>query len=278
MPKSLYHPLIFTDLDGTLLEHSNYSAEPADRLIRQFEDQSIANVIPITSKTQAEWQSLRRSLRLDIAISVTENGSVIHTSSGFPFRHDKREHRIISGTSYSDILKRVEQLPSILRRQITGFHDMSAEAVAEATGLSVDEAKRAKKRDATEPFLWSGSATELDMLKAICADADIQIQRGGRFFHFTGKATKRWAMERIKDAFVSRTTDREIITIALGDGPNDLAMIEAADFGVIMPNPEGVTIFSDKRHVRNAPEPGPKGWVVAVEEILKELGINLPKS
>ena len=70
----------------------------------------------------------------------------------------------------------------------------------------------------------------------------------------------------------------EIISIALGDGPNDLAMIEAADFGVIMPNPEGVTIESTKPHVRTAPLSGPEGWAIAVTEILAELGLNLRQS
>ena len=55
-------------------------------------------------------------------------------------------------------------------------------------------------------------------------------------------------------------------------------MIEAADFGVIMPNPQGVTIESQKPFVRTAPAAGPAGWVAAVTEILAELGLNLRQS
>ncbi|MEP0641973.1 HAD hydrolase family protein, partial [Parasphingorhabdus sp.] len=108
--------------------------------------------------------------------------------------------------------------------------------------------------------------------------ADIQLQRGGRFYHLTGRATKEQAMDYIIKVTAERKADSKIVAIALGDGPNDLAMIEAADVGVIMPNPEGVTITSTKPHVRTAPFPGPEGWVIAVREILTGLGLNLSES
>lgn len=103
--------------------------------------------------------------------------------------------------------------------------------------------------------------------------ADIVIQRGGRFYHFTGPATKKQTMAQIKGGVAEQSPTETILTIALGDGPNDLAMIEAADFGVIMPNSGGVMIDSRERHVRIAPAPGPQGWVIAVRQILTELGL-----
>ena len=58
MPKFDMRPLIFTDLDGTLLDHDTYSAEPAASLIRTLHEQSVADVIPVTSKTQMELAAL----------------------------------------------------------------------------------------------------------------------------------------------------------------------------------------------------------------------------
>ena len=68
MPKRPAHPLIFTDLDGTLLDHESYSAKPADLLIEQIIGQSIGSVIPITSKTRAELRLslFRKALSLKI--------------------------------------------------------------------------------------------------------------------------------------------------------------------------------------------------------------------
>jgi mannosyl-3-phosphoglycerate phosphatase len=161
---------------------------------------------------------------------------------------------------------------------MVGFADMTAGEVAEATGLAIDKALLAKEREATEPFLWTGSNAELEELSTIMARAGLRIQQGGRFYHLTGHATKDQAMARIKMAFAKRKPDCGIVSIALGDGPNDLAMIEAADIGVIMPNPEGVTISSRRPSVRTAPTAGPEGWVIVIREIFAELGLNLPES
>ena len=278
MPKRPVYPLIFTDLDGTLLDHDSYSAKPADLLIQQIIASSLASIIPITSKTRAEWRSLQQSIPLAETVSVTENGSAIHTPRGLRLETGNRPQIIMLGIEYEEIVERINKLPPFLRQHITGFSDMSVAEVAAATGLGTGDALLAKNRQASEPFLWSGSDAQLEELEALMTDADIRIQRGGRFYHFTGHATKQQAMALIKAAFAAGKPDTKIVSIALGDGPNDLAMIEAADFGVIMPNPEGVTIESSKPRIRTAPVPGPQGWVLAVREIFAELGLNLQES
>jgi mannosyl-3-phosphoglycerate phosphatase len=278
MPERPLYPLIFTDLDGTLLDHNSYSAKPADRLIQHISDRSIGSIIPVTSKTCAELRSLQQTIPIRETISVTENGSVIHMPHGYPFERASDPQTILLGIGYSEILDRIAALPRILRHHIRGFADMSAEEVSKATGLAMDEALLAKERQASEPFLWSGSDKALKELDLIMADADIRIQRGGRFYHFTGHATKQQAMAQIKAAFVERMTESAIISIALGDGPSDLGMIEAADIGVILPNPDGVTIKTNRSDVRTAPSPGPQGWVFSVRKIFAELGLILPES
>ncbi|MEH6791878.1 HAD-IIB family hydrolase [Parasphingorhabdus sp.] len=278
MPTDTVHPIIFTDLDGTLLDHKSYSVDPADRLIRQLSESAIATVIPVTSKTLAELQSLQRSLPIPETASVTENGSLIFSPSGVPFRSDGKAHELLTGISYSAILAALGMLPRSFRQHITGFSDMSVNEVANATGLSITDAELAKQRNATEPFLWTGSDAALNELRSLMADRNISIQQGGRFYHFTGPATKSLAMNRIMSAFEAQSPERKIVSIALGDGPNDLSMIEAADIGVVMPNPEGVTITSSKPHVRKAPTSGPHGWCLAIREIIAELGLILPES
>ncbi|PHR18181.1 MAG: hypothetical protein COA41_10365 [Sphingopyxis sp.] len=278
MPESCLYPLIFTDLDGTLLDHNSYSAKPADLLIRRIIGQSIGSVIPITSKTRAELRSLQNSIAIGETISVTENGSVIYVPPGYSLGQTSDPQVTLLGSGYSEILDRIAGLPKLLRQHIRGFADMSGAEVSEATGLGIDESVLAKQREASEPFLWSGSDEALEELRSIMAEANIRIQRGGRFYHFTGHATKEQAMARIKTSFVEQKPDCEVISIALGDGPNDLGMIEAADFGTIMPNPAGVTIGSSKPHVRTAAAPGPEGWVLAISELFAELGIILSES
>ena len=67
--------LIFTDLDGSLLDHDSYSFEPAKRLLKNLESANIP-VIPITSKTFAEVAVLRTILNNRHPF-VVENGAAI---------------------------------------------------------------------------------------------------------------------------------------------------------------------------------------------------------
>ncbi|WP_321325214.1 HAD-IIB family hydrolase [uncultured Parasphingorhabdus sp.] len=272
------YPVICTDLDGTLLDHHSYSAKPADGLVADLARRSLAEVVPVTSKTHAELLHLQQTLPLPFSLCVTENGSVLHGPENFITGEDDPSGRITMGVAYPAILDQIGKLPASLRRHFRGFSDMSVDAVVEATGLAYGDARRAKDRQATEPFLWSGTDGELESLASVVAESGLRIQRGGRFYHLTGHATKEQAMARIIETIAGRKPDCDILSIALGDGPNDLGMIEAADFGVIMPNPQGVTIVSVKPGVRTAPAPGPEGWVSAVTEILAELGLNLRQS
>lgn len=238
----------------------------------------MAEIIPITSKTRSELLALQQTIPIHDTVSVTENGSVIHTPHGRPFTSDNLPQTIIIGVEYRRILDRTRALPQHLRDHITGFSDMSVEAVVEATGLNGDDARRAKEREATEPFIWSGSDSAYAALEAAMAQTDIRIQRGGRFYHFTGQATKEQAMAKIVRAYQDQEPDTKFLTIALGDGPNDLGMIEAADMGVIMPNPDGATISSTQPHVHTAVAPGPRGWASTMLEISKEYGFTLSET
>lgn len=274
MSHSSVCPLIFTDLDGTVLDHVSYSPEPADDLIKSLHKSGAAKVMPVTSKTQAELTALDQQLPFKLSVKVSENGAVIHAPTGFPFSTGNAPETLVLGTTYRSVLKAVNVLPAALRKHFNGFADMDAEEVSWHTGLTLSAARRATERQSTEPFLWSGTPAQLEDLRGLMAASGIQIQQGGRFFHLTGSATKKQAMHAIVAAYEEREPAGKHVSVALGDGPNDLEMIEAADYGVIIPNDAGAAITSDRATVRTARYPGPRGWAAAVTDILRELGMQ----
>jgi len=65
-------------------------------------------------------------------------------------------------------------------------------------------------------------------------------------------------------------------TIALGDAPNDLEMLQKADFGVIVNNPAAPAIpplpGEARGQIRRTDKQGPEGWAQAIMALLTELG------
>jgi len=256
--------IIFTDLDGTLLDHHDYSTRAAKDTLALIHKHAIPLIFN-TSKTLPEVQQLRRTLE-NTSPFVCENGSAI-------YYHNATGHLAceLPGASYTDILKVLNEL----RKDgfsFRGFNDMTDTEVAAITGLSTEEAHFARQRAATEPLLWRGSEEELDTFAAALAHHDLRILKGGRFYHVMGKADKSTALSFFSAQYEKEYGTKPII-IALGDGENDRAMLEAADFPVIIPGDKSTLTIENPAAV-TASFKGPKGWneqlLPLLEKLLKE--------
>jgi mannosyl-3-phosphoglycerate phosphatase len=65
--------------------------------------------------------------------------------------------------------------------------------------------------------------------------------------------------------------DQKVAIIALGDRPNDLAMLEAADIGVVIKAP-GDFVLEAEGMLRST-ETGPRGWAEMMTQIFDQLQI-----
>lgn len=256
MTKSL-KLVVFTDLDGTLLDHDTYhwdAAKPAlDRLVRLG-----SSVVLASSKTAAEVLVLQERMALSGQPALVENGAGL---IGLDGAHG-------AGT-YVALRRTLELLPANLRARFTGFGDMAAEDVSSLTRLSPEGAARAKARDFSEPGLWTGDAEGLEAFTTALEQHGVFAQRGGRFLTLSFGRKKADAM-----AEVTRSLQPDV-TLALGDAPNDISMLEQADFGVIVANPHHAPLpqlcgETEGRIIRTQ-EPGPFGWNVAVNAFLDTL-------
>ena len=73
--------VLFTDLDGTLLDHDTYSWAPALPALNELKLRGAA-VVLCTSKTRAELMRLRTELRLNDPF-ITENGAGVFIPEGY---------------------------------------------------------------------------------------------------------------------------------------------------------------------------------------------------
>ncbi|MDA8214661.1 MAG: HAD-IIB family hydrolase [Nitrospiraceae bacterium] len=265
--------IIFTDLDGTLLDHYTYSFDRALSALQLLKQKNIPLII-CSSKTRKEIEYYRRKLDNHHPFISENGGGIFIPQKYFEFGVmsselrviDESDYQIISlGAKYSDLRKAIMELQKE-GFDVKGFGDMTAEELADIANMRIDEAGMAKERDFDEPFIFDGSETdEQRLLETIIAKGFNFTQ--GRFFHILGDSNKGKAVSILIDIYKRKFG--EIITIAIGDSPNDIPMLEKVDYPVIVQKPDGS--YDQRIKVPNiikADGIGPDGWNKAISKVI----------
>ena len=249
--------IVFTDLDGTLLDHDSYSWDAARPALERMLSLSVPLVLA-SSKTAFELADLRRALGFEHCPAIVENGAGLLPAFEEPDQ-DAKQH--------AQILQTLAELPAELRAQYTGFSDWSVAQCAAQTGLPLEQAEQARNRQFSEPGLWAGTADQRQLFEDLLGKKGITARQGGRYLTLSFGATKADWMAHIVGAF-----DPKPATMALGDAPNDVEMICAADHGVIIRNTHGAGIPTLEAEAAGAivrtELAGPAGWNIEVLECL----------
>lgn len=263
--------IVFTDLDGTLLDHDNYSFEAALPAI----DALKARNIPIflnSSKTISELSEISLQLDLNTPI-IAENGSII-------FDPQTQETTNL-GVAYSTICTLLDALREEDNLEFSGFHDWDIDALQNLTGLDAPSATKAKQRQASEPLLWQDSEAKLKLFREKLKTHHLKLIRGGRFWHVMGETDKVIAMHTVQARYQA-STKTPIASIALGDSPNDNDMLCAADIGILVKNPNSKEFHPTPKnnqlnpHIISTQEIGPVGWNEAILDLLETTILEEP--
>lgn len=263
--------LVFSDLDGTLLDHRTYSFEPARPALRLLREKGVPLII-CSSKTRAEIELIRADL-VNSDPFICENGGAVFIPEGYfaqelPSARKTSGYLVIEfGTPYLRLRQVISELQERMSGQIRAFGDMTVEEVSKRTGLSPREAALAKRREYDEPFVLT-DLSYLETVRDATEVAGLKIVEGGRFFHLTGENDKGKAVRLLRTIY-AKETGRSQKTIGLGDSPNDLPLLENVDFPVLVQKPGGRYDSSIRlTHLIRAPGEGPVGWRVAVLDLL----------
>ena len=255
--------LIFTDLDGTLLDHHNYSFSAAKPELNQLNQLGIP-VILNSSKTLAEIAQIADDLNLDTP-QIAENGSIIY------YPKEKITHTL--GADYKSICSVLDNLRQVHKYAFNGFHDWNAEEIAACTGLELQAAHNAAQRQGSEPLLWEDDEALIEDFRKHLQEHSLELKRGGRFWHVMGQTDKVEAMHFLQNEYKKDSGSNPFL-IALGDSANDKDMLTAANIAIIVKNPKGTpfTIDSAKtptpHHLIKTTLEGPSGWNEAITELL----------
>ncbi|MDH4222643.1 MAG: HAD-IIB family hydrolase [candidate division Zixibacteria bacterium] len=271
--------LIFTDLDGTLLDYHTYSFEPALLALKQIKKRGIPLII-CTSKTRAEIEVYQEKLKNSYPF-ISENGGAIFISEDY-FRSissdlvkKKRSGYLVRelGTSYEILRNKLFEITHKFGHKVRGFGDMSVKEIREKYGLNSKEASLAKKREYDEPFYFITSPDKktLNRIEKEFSKYKLNMFKGGRLFHLTGKNDKGKAVRILKKMY-EKEWKKKAISIGLGDSFNDLPMLLAVDIPVLVKLHSGKY---EERVLKKLKKPflakgiGSDGWNQAVLQLLE---------
>jgi len=250
--------LVFSDLDGTLLNHQTYSFREARPALDLLAEKGIPLILA-SSKTAAEVAELHAEIGLGDTPAIIENGAGIYRPGA----------EVQSDAAYRALRMSLDAVPDRLRAGFRGFGDMTVDEIAKLTGLTPEAAARARQRRHSEPGLWLGNDADRDEFLASLAGSGITGRSGGRFLSLSYGRTKADGLLEIAAEYRARRT------LALGDAPNDVELLQAADIGVIVRNDHGPGIppltGESEGHIRRTTVQGPAGWAEAVTAIVNEM-------
>ena len=264
------HLIIFTDLDGTLLDPKTYRWEEARPALESIRSKGISLIL-CSRKTQAEVLSLREDIGCNDPF-ITENGGGIFIPQGY-FKTPLPEHAtrgsydvIELGLPYSTLRKFLLEISANTGVNLLGYGDWTINEISKHSGLSNKESALAKQREYDEPFMIEGPQETVQKVLQRIEDCGLKWTGGGRFFHLTEKHDKGSAVKILTRIY--HRQGQSVHTIGLGDRHNDLPMLNAVDQSFLLPKPDSSFIDIDIPNHQKVTGSGPIGWNRAILSVV----------
>lgn len=253
--------VIFTDLDGTFLNHHDYSFYPSLQALQKIKDEAIP-LIFTTSKTKAEVERLQQKVGISEPF-IVENGAALFVPNDYQgfdlsFLNDFEDKKIMTfGQSYTRVLEFYNNYKEDFN--MLGFSDMSDLEVSHLTQMGQYDVMLSKQRDFTEPFILK-DPTKLEGLEKMAEGYQLKIIKGGRFYHLMGETQNKGIAVIETIQLLQDLYDDKVTSIALGDSENDIPMLERVNIPIVIKRDDGTYLETDIKNIQRSSYPGSKGW------------------
>lgn len=263
--------VLFTDLDGTLIDHHTYSHQQAERALFEIHRRHIPLVF-CSSKTFAEQVHLQGQMGIH-APFIIENGSALVIPKGYfppetqpvlPIYKDTGEHEVFV-LAHAD----ASALHHVLKRfsAVRGFADLSDAELSSYSGLHGEALKHARDRWFTETLVETPEAKHLPSFLNALSASGFTASQGGRFMTIqSGSTDKGVAMRHLLSIF--RQTLSAPVFAAIGDSPNDAPMLNSADIAFQVRKANGDYASIELERLLRTSGIGPSGFEEAVRRLL----------
>ena len=258
--------IIFTDLDGTLLDRDTFKF---DTILSYIKDLILKDVyiIPNSSKTRQEIENFNQELDENLSF-VVENGAAIHNlnliNSSFP-------EKISLSREINEIIKIFEKkISNKFKSKCKYIKNLSVDKQMKVLGLPKEKIKSALNREYSMPLVYEGSKSDkMELFKSV-NDIGLSLQEGGRVINLCDKVSKYQAMKNVVKVF-KKITKEKLVTIGVGDNFNDLEMLKNSDIPCLVFNDK---FTLEKININNclvSKKPAPEGWVEVVKLALEKI-------
>jgi mannosyl-3-phosphoglycerate phosphatase len=268
----LIQKVIFTDIDGTILDNTGGYGETR-KLIRSLIKSSIP-VILCSAKTLAEQNRVRKQIGLTDPFIVENGGAIIikkdyfnqsYILGNYPLKERDDDYIVELGKPAAKIREILNGIRKNFNINFRGVADISIQELSTITNLSAEYAKEMAHREYGETILQI-EKRDLDRLTRIAKERDLSLIHGGRFFDVTMGNDKGKAVEILVNLF-KKKYDHKVTFYGISDSENDASMLGRMDLPILVQRQDGSWSNVKVNRIIRVPGIGPKGWALAYDDI-----------
>lgn len=267
--------IIFSDIDGTIIDKETYSFQESLGTLKRLLSLKIP-VILVSSKSAAEIELYRQRMGISDPF-VSENGGAVFIPQNYfqeqPEGSIKKDLYFVKELAIplSSLSDKIDAFKESLKGEIIFYTDLSAEKLSALSNLPLDEAELSKKRGYDLPFIIKETSHLNDAEIASAAKkAELHVTKGGRYYHILSQSDKGKAVQYLKEEYSKYFGP--VLSVGLGDGPNDFEMLQNVDRPVAIKKVDGTfaeVLIQEIPSIIKTQKIGPAGWSEVISDLLR---------
>lgn len=267
--------VVFTDIDGTLIDLISGKYGESDKLIYTLRENNVPIVL-CSAKTLAEQNKIRDDLGLMDPFIVENGGAIIIPKNYFDFQFDIEQTRIKEeqgyiiielGESTREIRTKLAEIKKKLKIEFKGVADVSIEELSRLATMPIDYAKRMSEREYGETILQI-KKSDIPTFTTSIEKMGIKVIHGGRFFDVIMGTDKGKAVSILINLFRKKYRN-QIKFFGVGDSANDASMLKLMDVPMVVQKPDSSWSELEIKNVIRLKGIGPEGWKSAFDKIME---------
>lgn len=261
-----FEQLIYTDLDGTLLELETYNHKIVEDTVYQLNEIGTP-IIFCSSKTLDEQRHYQKLLGLNTPM-IIENGAGIAIPTSFHPYFSELPHQVVEDfllfsftEGYHFILENLDRIRKELDIELNGYHDLPKSEISNITGIPEVDIDRTTNRLFSETLLAGEfEAPNFQKLRQELFKVNLQCIPGSKFYTISGISSNKGKAINWLDNHLKKINPSNFITIGIGDSYNDLSMLSVVDRPFLVQKPNNSFASIDIKNLIKINKSGPYGW------------------